>query len=107
MPEIHLIKNDPGLPSITPIGQQAGTGIYYSGYWVITEAKANTLIGGNIFFHKHQTESSFFGGVIKCAVKVDQGMYPGRIVFIFKEDQACRGITTAQDGWSQEMKITL
>jgi hypothetical protein len=105
MAAIHLIKNDQGLPSITPIGQQAGTGIYYSGYWSIAETTANALIGGNIFFHEHQAEPSFFGGVIKCVVKVDEGMYPGRIVFIFKVDQACRGITTPQDGWAHEMKI--
>jgi len=107
MASIHLIKNDRGLPSITPIGQQAGTGIYYIGFWVIAEATANKLIGGNIFFHEHQTEPSFFGGVIKCVVKVDQGMYPNRIVFIFKVDQACTNITTPRNGWSQEMKIML
>lgn len=106
MAAIHLIKNDPGLPSITPIGQHEGTGLFFSGFWSLAEATANKLIGGSIFFHEHRTGPSFFGGVIKSVVKVDQGLYPGRIIFIFKVDQACRGITTSQDGWSQEMKIT-
>jgi hypothetical protein len=106
MAAIHLIKNDRGLPSIIPIGEQEGSDIYYSGYWLIAEAKAKNLIGENIFFHKRKTEPSFFGGVIKCAVKVDQGMYPGRTIFIFKSDQACIGITTPPDGWAQEKKYT-
>ena len=104
MAAIHLIKNDSGLPSIIPIGVQEGTDIYYSGYWVIAEAKANKLIGGNIFFHKRKTEPSFCGGVIKCAVKVDDGMYRGRTIFIFKLDPACKGITTLPTGWGQEKK---
>ena len=104
MAAIHLIKNDPGLPQITPIAQ--GSDIFRSGYWKIAEATANALIGGNIYFHKQQTTPSFFGGVIK-RTEVDDGAYAGRIIFIFKYDQECTGITTPREGWSQEMKIIL
>jgi hypothetical protein len=105
MAAIHLIKNDPGLPQITPIAQ--GADIFRSGYWVMAEATANALIGGKIFFHKEQAGPSFFGGVIMSTEKVVSGEYAGRIVFIFKSDQACKGITTPRDGWAQEMKIIL
>ena len=105
MAAIHLIKNDQSLPQITPI--ERNSDIFRSGYWVIAAAKANALIGGKIFFHEQQTKPSFFGGVIKSTEKVDQGEYVGRIVFIFESDQACKGITTPRDGWSQEMKIIL
>ena len=104
MTAIHLIKNDKGLPSIMPIGEQEGTGIYCNGYWRIATATANKLIGKKIYFHKRKTDPSFFGGVIKCAVKVEQGKYKGRTIFIFKLDQACKGITTLPNGWAQEKK---
>ena len=104
MAAIHLIKNDPSLPQITPITQ--GSDIYRSGYWVIAEDKAKALVGGNIFFHKEQTEPSFFGGVI-MSTEVAKGQYAGRIIFIFKSDQTCKDIKTPRKGWSQEMKIML
>jgi hypothetical protein len=103
MPRIHLIRNDPGLPAITPI--EPGSQIYRSGYWLISEARAQSLIGGQICFHDHQTTPSFFGGVIETFESVPAGEYHGRVLFIFRFDSSCKGITTSRDGWSQEMKI--
>jgi hypothetical protein len=104
MGAIHLIKNDPGLPSIKPI--QPGSEIYRSGYWTIAEDTAAKLIDGKIYFHEKQVASSFFGGIIKEAKLVREGQYDG-VVFTFKRDPACIGVKTSQDGWSQEMKIIL
>jgi hypothetical protein len=101
MAAIHLIKNDPGLPQIAPIAQ--GSQIFRGGYWKIAKDEAKALIGGKIYFHKHKAEPSFFGGVITDTETVDQ--YPGRIGFIFKPDQKCKGFTTPLKGWRQEMKI--
>ena len=104
MAAIHLIKNDRSLPQIIPIAQ--GSDIFRSGYWLIAEATAKALVGGNIFFHKKQEESSFFGGVIE-SIEVAKGQYAGRIIFIFKSDQTFKDIKTPRKGWSQEMKIML
>ena len=104
MSAIHLIKNNRGLPQITPI--ERGSNIYISGYWVILESKAKELIGEKIFFHTHhQEQPSFFGGVIVDATIQEQSPYEGRIVFTFRSDQSCKGVTTPRIGWSQEMKI--
>lgn len=78
MAAIHLIKKDRSLPGISPI--ERGSEIFRSGYWVIVEAKANSLIGGKIFFHEEQTKPSFFGGVIMNTKREDQGDHAGRIV---------------------------
>ena len=103
MPDIHLIRNEPGLPQIIPIAP--GADIYRSGYWVIAETTAKALIGGRIYFHEHQANPSFYGGIITGVEKMEQGEWAGRVVFTFKFDQACRGVTTPRDGWAQEMKI--
>lgn len=103
MAAIHLIKNDSGLPQITPIAK--GADIFHDGYWIIAEATANALVGGKIYFHRHKEEPSFFGGVITNTERVP--LYPDRIGFLFKPEQASKNITTSLDGWGQVMKIIL
>jgi hypothetical protein len=103
MPALHIVKNDPSLPQITPIAK--GSNVFRSGYWVIAESKAKALVGANIYFHEQQAKPSFYGGVIREVEKVEQGERAGRIIFIFEFDEACRGVTTSRDGWAQEMKI--
>jgi hypothetical protein len=102
---IHIVKNDQGLPQITPI--ERGSDVFRSGYWVIAEATANALVGGRIYFHEQWAKPSFYGGIITGAEKMDQGEHAGRILFTFKFDQACKGITTSREGWTQKMKIIL
>ena len=67
MAAIHLIKNDRSLPQIIPIAQ--GSDIFRSGYWLMAEDTAKALVGGNIFFHKRQAESSFFGRLRSFFIK--------------------------------------
>ncbi|HZR16189.1 MAG TPA: hypothetical protein VFE51_02580 [Verrucomicrobiae bacterium] len=103
MASIHLIRNDPKLPQIKPLAP--GSALFQSGYWVISEDKAKALKGGKIFFHEKQSEPAFFGGEITEFQKVAAGEYAGRIIFVFKPDQTCKGFKTPTDGWAQEMKI--
>jgi hypothetical protein len=105
MTSIHLIRNDPKLPQIKPV--EPGSDLFQSGYWAISEAKAEALKGGNIFFHEKQSEPSFFGGEITGFQKIAAGEYTGRIVFTFKSDPTCKGIKTTRGGWAQEMKLLL
>lgn len=103
MPAIHLIKNDPALPNIIPI--QPGSDIYRSGYWAVSEDRARALINGTIYFHEEQAKPSFHGGLITAIEKVNEGQYAGRIVFTFRFDRACRGVSTSKDGWLREKKF--
>jgi hypothetical protein len=103
MHAIHIIKNDESLPSITPI--EPGSNVYRSGYWAIAKTTADALIGAKIHFHEQQTKPSFYGGIITGTEKIEQGERAGRIVFTFRFDQSCKGVTTSRDGWSQEIKI--
>ena len=105
MSAIHVIKNDQRLPQIVPV--QPGSDIYRSGYWVISEGTADALVGGRIYFHDQQAKPSFYGGVIIAAEKIREGEYADRVVFTFRFDPACRGISTPRDGWAQEVKIIL
>jgi hypothetical protein len=103
MPAIHIIKNDPSLPQIRPV--KPGSDVYTSGRWVLSEEKANALVGGNIYFRDAQLKPSFFGGLILSAEKIREGDAAGRFIFTFRSDPACKGITTPKEGWAQEMKL--
>lgn len=78
---------------------------YESGFWAISEATARRAINGNIYFHKKQTEPSYFGGVILSYRVHDEGEFAGRIVFTFQAMIGHKQIKTDRAGWSMEMKI--
>jgi hypothetical protein len=103
MPAIHLIKkSEAGLPPIKRVPDQANT--YTSGFWTLSEQAARSFIGGNIYFHEHQRDPSFYGGKVLGVERVIEGEYQGKIVFMFVYFPDCRGVKTSRAGWSQEMK---
>jgi hypothetical protein len=70
MPTIHLIKKRiAGLPAILPV--KGENNVYTSGYWTLSEARAQTLIGCPIYFHERQSEPSYYGGTLLTFVKSD------------------------------------
>jgi len=103
MPSIHIVKNDPSLPAITP--SQKGSNVFRSGYWKISVATAKSLKGGKIYFHAKQGEPSFFGGTICDFEMVAEGERKGRIIFFFERETDCKNVKTSRDGWAQEIKI--
>jgi len=79
--------------------------MWESGWWALDEDKAKELIGGHIYFHKTQQESSFYGGTV-TGYRVEQdGQNRGKIVFSLEYSAACRNVKTGKDGWSKKMKI--
>jgi hypothetical protein len=76
-----------------------------SGWWRLEESVAKKLVGGEIYFHKKQTESSFYGGTIRDYRIVQEGENQGMVVFIFQPSPSCRNIRTDKQGWTRRMKI--
>ena len=99
MPCIHLIEKKGFIKTLPDSSDE-----WESGYWAVPESTANALVGGEIYFHKKQAELSFFGGRI-LGFRVDTDAYAGRIVFRFRFDIVCRGVSAGQGGWSVEKKI--
>jgi len=103
MPAIHLIKkSEGGLPPIVPVAGEANT--YTSGFWTLSEETARSLVGGQIYFHAHQRDPSFYGGQIVDAHRAVDGAYPDKIVFKFIFSADCKDVRTTSSGWAQEMK---
>jgi hypothetical protein len=81
---------------------------YESGYWAVAPDTAEKLVGGEILFHKKQSDPAYYGGVIKNYRIQEDGEWKGRVVFRFIADpQRLRGTDAGQDGWGMEKKIVL
>lgn len=78
--------------------------------WDVTPKAAESLVGGDIYFHKKQKEPSYFGGRI-LAYRVHDGSggeHPdchGRVVFTFESSREHRNVSAGEGGWSYEKKI--
>ena len=69
---IHLIERD---DHFVPLGNS----VYESGFWKLTEEKAELLKDGMIYFHKAQDEPSFYGGRI-----IDYRIFPPKAAKYYK-----------------------
>lgn len=71
-----------------------------TGYWKVSNATADSLVGGKIYVHKGQKIPSHIGGkVLSYRSELD-----GRKVFRFRADPKLSNIT-AESGWGNEKRI--
>jgi hypothetical protein len=83
------------------------TNEWESGYWVVAEETARSLIGGQLYPHDGQDKPSRFGGDI-CSYRVHRGGGPdGRLVFRFKPTAQCKGVVTGREGRGNEKEVIL
>jgi len=75
MASIHLIRNDPKLPQIKPV--EPGSDLFQSGYWVISESKAEALKGGKI-----EQQDGIFAFLMPYAKDRPYRVKPARSLFI-------------------------
>src|SRR5262245_42504654 len=80
--------------------------IYESGFWDITEAQANALRDGLIYFHEQGKPPSYLGGRV-LDWRIDErpkGKKERGIVFKFQALRECRGVRwegrRINTGWS-------
>ncbi|MDT4965878.1 MAG: hypothetical protein QOJ64_615 [Acidobacteriota bacterium] len=97
--QIHLIER---------IGyvQKLEGRICESGFWGVPPQTAQSLLGGDIYFHKKQKESSFFGGkILGYRMHEEDDEYRGRVIFRFEYSREHRDVSAGSGGWSNEKKI--
>ena len=104
MPSLHLIQNQSDL-KLLPKPEQAGSDVWTSGYWSLSEETVKSLIGGRVYFHKSQAKPAFLGGDLLGFRVANEPPYAGRIILVFQFDQCAKGVTTSRLGWAMEKKI--
>lgn len=98
MPSIHFVERNDSIRR-----RETDRTHWESGDWVITPQRAQTLVGGNVYFHRGQKERSHFGGAI-TGFRVIAAPHPnaGRLIFEFTFDDACRDVPSPSSGWGNE-----
>ena len=100
---IHLIERNGAFKKLEG-------NVHETWCWKMTAQVAESLVGGDIYFHKKQKEPSYFGGKI-LAYRVhdsDEGEVPdcrGRVIFTFEFSREHRGVSAGEGGWSFMQKI--
>ena len=80
--------------------------IHESGLWDVAPYTAESLVGGDIYFHKRQKEPSYFGGkILGFRIHESDDKYNGRIIFRFESSTQHKNISSGSGGWSNEKKI--
>lgn len=66
--------------------------VWESGDWNVSEADAETLIGGMIYLHERKRTRSYFGGeILSYRIVYTDNARPERIVFRFRVVPDARG----------------
>jgi len=80
--------------------------VHESGFWKVSPKIAESLVGGDIYFHKKQKESSYFGGkILGFRIHEEEDERKGRVIFKFESARDHRDVMSGDGGWSNAMKI--
>ncbi len=101
MGTLHLHnKADKTLPQ----PKSLGNGRWETGYWYISETRANLMKGAAIHLHQQKLEPSFKAGII---LDRERRSYPDprdgkekmRTVFLVADSPVLKGAVTSADAW--------
>ena len=85
MKVLHLInKQDSAGPGLRNLRHSDTEGdVYLSGYWDLSLAEAQSLVGGMLYLHETKAKTSRFGGKVLSVehVRVEEFAHKDRIVF--------------------------
>lgn len=100
MPAIHVIEHEVSTKRVSKDSY-----IHDSGDWTLSEERAKSLVGGDMYLHRHQTDPSHFGGRILSYRVHEDGPLKGRVVFRIEPSMAHKGVRTGREGWAMEIKF--
>jgi hypothetical protein len=96
MKVLHVINKQkvkgPGLEHLAPSPVEKD--VWFSGYWDIPLAEAETLVGGMLYLHETKAKPSRFGGKVlsvKPAIKSDLARIH-RVIFKILASQDAKGV---------------
>lgn len=96
MKALHLINKQsddgPGLKNL--VRSETEKDVFFSGYWDIPLADAQSLIGGMLYLHETKAKASRFGGQVIAVdlVKKEEFARAQRTVFKVRSLQEGRGV---------------
>ena len=86
MKVLHVLNRQsetgPGLRNLTKSDTEKD--VFFSGYWDIAIAEAETLIGGMLYLHESKSKTSRFGGRVLAVEQVQKDEFARAIRVKFK-----------------------
>jgi len=100
MPKLYLLNQDgPEFPQ----PRETSPGVMESGWWRVSEARADSMIGHPIHFHRRKVEAAYLSGIVTGFRREDyttsKGNISPRIVFLFSPEPE-DNILTDPSGWT-------
>lgn len=100
---IHVVEKGIEIENLRS-RSDVGEGIWETGYWIVGEQTATSLVGGKVYVHRGQNVPSHAGGTI-IRIYHEPGTDERRRVIRFKTAGDCEGFVTDREGWGRERKI--
>lgn len=99
---IHVIEKKSASEHLCRVPNKARE--WETGYWVVGDRTAKSLIGGTVFVHRGQKIPSHAGGTI-LGVYHEPGTDPRRRVIRFTSTAAAKNVMADPSGWGYERKV--
>ena len=100
MPRLHLLNQD-GPQSPQP--SEISPGVMESGWWQVSDARANSMIGHPIHFHRRKALAAYLSGIVtgfrREIYTTSKGKSTLRTVFLFTP-QPDGQILADPEGWT-------
>ena len=101
MPSIHLLNK--ATSTLQP--KEVSPGVWESGCWRVSVARAEELAGNLVYLHRQKSEPAFLVGTITSLRRelytTENGNSSPRTSFIFTPAQHPADAFTSSDGWTQ------
>jgi hypothetical protein len=99
MSSIHFVEKETRFERIPQSKDE-----WESGYWRLSPAAAESLVGADVYFHAAKSARSHFGGkVLGSRVQVG-GDFAGLTVLRFRYTKDHRGVSGGKGKWGAERK---
>lgn len=100
MTAIHFIERSDNVRKIDSRKNE-----WESGFWPLTEERAQKLVGATLYLHRSKHQPSHFGGRI-LSYRIEQaGPSSGCVVFTVRAALDCKDVKTEPKGWAKDHKI--
>ncbi|MGQ0749401.1 MAG: hypothetical protein ACT4PS_02590 [Betaproteobacteria bacterium] len=100
MTAIHLLERSDNVRKTDRLKNE-----WDSGFWDVTEEKAQKLVGALLYLHRSKHQPAHFGGRILSYRTAPAGPFSGRIVFTLRATADCKDVKTNLKGWTNDHKI--
>lgn len=98
---LHLVEKGIHIGNLIQV--PGSPDLWDTGNWWIGDKTARDLIGRNIYLHLGQLEPSHLGGEV-LSFKI-YSADPKRKIFRFRKLDACLGVNTPKENWTNEKKV--